>query len=159
MVRLTVHDLLAEARLGLERAEPAAALAALARGAVLVDLRSADERRRQGIIPGSLHIPRSVLEWRVDPDSVLRNPAVPGLDAELILFCSDGFSSSLAAASLRRLGFARATDMVGGFAGWVAAGLPTRPRSLRRRRSPLLGMEPPEPLVDGVGKPNSPLQA
>jgi rhodanese-related sulfurtransferase len=158
MARVTVDELLAEARLGLERAEPATALAALARGAVLIDLRSADERRRQGIIPGSLHIPRSVLEWRVDPDSALRNRAAPGLDAELVLFCSDGYSSSLAAASLRRLGFAHATDMVGGFGGWVAAGLPTRPRALRRRRSPLLGMEPPEPLAEAESKPPTPVR-
>lgn len=146
MARTTVDELLAEARRGLERVEPAAAFQALLRGAVLVDLRSSDERRRQGVVPGSLHIPRSVLEWRVDPDFAYRNPAVPGHDAELILFCKDGYSSSFAAASLRRLGFERATDMVGGFGGWVAAGLPIRPRALRRRRSPLLGMEPPEPL-------------
>jgi rhodanese-related sulfurtransferase len=145
MGRTSVDELLADARRRLERLEPERALAALDRGAMLVDLRSADERRRHGVVPGSLHVPRSVLEWRFDPDSPHRNPAAPGLDAELVLFCAEGYSSSLAAASLRRLGFARATDLVGGYSAWTAAGLPTRPRPLRRRRSPLLGMEPPEP--------------
>jgi rhodanese-related sulfurtransferase len=93
-------------------------------GAALVDLRSEDERRREGIIPGSLHIPRSVLEWRLDPDSGYSNPYVrPG--QSVIVFCAQGFSSSFAAATLRELGWQTSTDIVGGFAGWKAAGLPT----------------------------------
>jgi rhodanese-related sulfurtransferase len=87
-----------------------------------------------------------VLEWRVDPHSTWRNPAVGGLETRLVLMCADGWSSSLAVASLRRLGFAGATDVVGGFRAWAAAGLPVRARPLRRRRSAMLGMEPPEPL-------------
>jgi rhodanese-related sulfurtransferase len=148
VARTTIDVLLAEARRGLARVEPAAALEALRRDATLIDLRSADERRRYGVVPGSLHVPRSVLEWRLDPESQHRNPAAPALDGEVIVFCADGYSSSLAAASLRRLGFARATDIVGGYSAWAAAGLPTRPRPLRRRRSRLLGMEPPEPVTD-----------
>jgi rhodanese-related sulfurtransferase len=143
--RTTVDDLLAEARRGVRRLEPVEALAAQQAGALLVDLRSADERRREGVVPGSLHLPRSVLEWRVDPDSTWRNPAVGGLDARLVLLCADGWSSSLAVASLRGLGFAQATDVVGGYRAWAAAGLPIRARPLRRRRRSLLGMEPPEP--------------
>jgi rhodanese-related sulfurtransferase len=144
VARTTVDDLLAEARRGLERLEPPAALEAVCQGALLVDLRSADERRRQGVIPGSIHIPRSVLEWRVDPDSPHRNPAVPGLDGRLVLFCAEGYSSSLATVTLRRLGFSRATDMVGGFAAWRQAGLAVR-KARRTPASGLLGTDPPEP--------------
>ena len=144
MARTTIADLLAEARQGLARLEPADAHAAAEAGALLVDLRSADERRREGVVPGSLHLPLSVLQWRCDPDSEHRNPAVPGLDARLVLFCADGYSSSLAAASLQRLGFARATDLVGGFRAWRAAGLPIHPAPVTDAAGPL-GMAQPEP--------------
>jgi rhodanese-related sulfurtransferase len=149
MPRITADELLAEARRGLRRLEPAAALVAQRSGALLVDVRSEDERRREGVIPGSLHLPHSVLPWRVDPGSAYRNPAVGGLDAELVLLCTDGWSSSLAAATVGRLGFARAADVVGGFRAWAAAGLPVR-RQPAPRRSPLLGMEPPEPGASAV---------
>ena len=124
--RTTLTDLLARARSRLGRLEPAEALAAQARGALLVDTRSDDERRRDGAIPGALHIPRSVLEWRLDPDADpdFHNPHVVGLDQQLVLVCSHGESTSLAAATLQGLGFANATDVVGGFAAWKAAGLP-----------------------------------
>jgi rhodanese-related sulfurtransferase len=102
-----------------------AALQAVGEGAMIVDLRSDDERRREGLIPGSVHIPRSVLEWRLDPDSGYANPYVrPG--QRVIVFCAHGFSSSFAAATLRDLGWWTATDIVGGYEGWKAAGLPTR---------------------------------
>jgi rhodanese-related sulfurtransferase len=124
--RTTLADLLAQARSRLERLEPADALAAQARGALLVDTRSHDERRRDGVIPGALHVPRSVLEWRLDPDAdpTFHNPHVVGLDQQLVLVCSHGESTSLAAAALQDLGFANATDVVGGFAAWKAEGLP-----------------------------------
>jgi MFS family permease len=126
-VRRSVDELLAEARARIApRVTPHEAHRALASGAVLVDLRSQDERRRNGVVPGSLHIPRSVLEWRVDPDSGWTNPYLGGLDRELILFCAQGFSSSFAAASLRDLGCRKATDMVGGFEAWKSAALPVR---------------------------------
>jgi len=126
--RKTLADLLAEARDGLERLEPEAAHAAQAEGAVLVDTRSNDERARDGVIPGALHIPRSVLEWRLDPDAdpAFHNPHVVGLDQWLVLVCAHGESTSLAAATLQELGFSRATDVVGGFSAWNAAGLPVR---------------------------------
>jgi len=88
-----------------------------------VDLRSHDERARDGVIPGSMHVPRSVLEWRVDPDSGFANPQVSDPELELILVCHEGYSSSLAASSLRNLGRSRVADLVGGFQAWQDAGL------------------------------------
>lgn len=98
-------------------------------------------------MPGSLHIPRLVLEWRVDPESGYTNPYVTDLDCRLVLFCAEGFSSSFAAASLRELGCTNATDMIGGFNAWRAAGLPVRPLTDDRVPDPteLPGMGPPEP--------------
>jgi rhodanese-related sulfurtransferase len=129
MARKTIEQLLTEARARLGRLEPAAALAAHDSGALLVDTRTGDERRRDGVIPGSLHVPLSVLEWRLDPDAdpAFHNPHVHGLDQRLVLVCAHGFSSSLAAARLQELGFTRATDLVGGFAAWSDAGLPVVP--------------------------------
>ena len=110
--------------------EPHEAHAAQAAGgAVLIDTRSNEERARDGVIPGSLHIPRSVLEWRLDPaaDPAFHNPHIDGLDQLLVLVCAHGESTSLAAATLQDLGFAGATDLVGGFTAWREAGLPVRP--------------------------------
>ena len=90
-----------------------------------MDLRSHDERVRDGVIPGSVHVPRSVLEWRVDPDSGFSNPHVTDRSLELILVCHEGYSSSLAAASLRELGRTHVADLVGGFQEWRDAGLET----------------------------------
>ncbi|HUG65171.1 MAG TPA: rhodanese-like domain-containing protein [Gaiellaceae bacterium] len=131
MTRTTIHDLLHDARKRLSRLEPAEALEAQRAGALLIDIRSSDDRNHDGCIPGSLHIPRTVLEWRLDPDAhpAYRNPHISGLDQRLVLVCSHGFSSSLAAATLQELGFIGATDMVGGFVAWRDAGLPVRPAS------------------------------
>ena len=120
MRRTTIDDLLRDARSRLERLEPEEALAAQRDGALLIDTRSHDERARNGVIPGSLHVPRSVLEWRLDPDAdpAHRNPHVAGLEERLVLVCAHGYSTSLAAATLQDLGFARATDLVGGFTAW-----------------------------------------
>jgi MFS family permease len=144
--RRNVDDLLAAARRRIEpRRTPGQALEAQSQGALIVDLRSDDERRRRGVVPGSIHIPRSVLEWRVDPDCEFRNPAACDLEREVILMCADGFSSSLAALSLRELGFRRATDLAGGFSAWKAEGLPIRPAPEPSDRDGLPGMGPPEP--------------
>jgi MFS family permease len=144
-LRRTAAELLTEAQSRISpRLEPSEAFAALRDGAALVDLRSKDERRREGIIPGSLHIPRSVLEWRFDPDSGYSNPYVrPG--QSVIVFCAHGFSSSFAAATLRELGWQTSTDIVGGFAGWKAAGLPTveSGESDETNNGELPGMGPP----------------
>jgi rhodanese-related sulfurtransferase len=129
VTRKTIDQLLTEARDRLERLEPAEALAAQEAGALLVDTRSDDERRRDGVIPGALHIPRTVLEWRLDPETepAYRNPYAGGLDRQLVVVCSHGYSSSLAAATLQELGFALATDVVGGFTAWKEQGMPVLP--------------------------------
>ena len=124
--RFTVHDLIAEARDGIVRMTPAEVAAAIADDptTVVVDTRQQTDRDRKGHVPGSVHIPRTVLEWRLDPASGYSDERVAGFDRRIVLYCNDGYSSSLAAANLRRLGFARATDMIGGFKGWLRAGLP-----------------------------------
>jgi rhodanese-related sulfurtransferase len=125
--RRSIDEILAEARRGLRRVTPAEAYRAAQDGAVLVDVRSEDERRRQGVlVPGALHHPLSVVHWRLDPDVPTRNPKLP-LDARVILLCREGYSSSLAAALLRAIGFAQATDVIGGVDAWREAGLPVEP--------------------------------
>jgi rhodanese-related sulfurtransferase len=126
-VRKTVNDLLADARARLQRVEPERAYAAMRAGALLVDIRSEVQRQADGIVPGALFFPRNVLEWRLDPASGHADPRVPGPGAQVIVMCNEGYQSSLAAASLQELGFARATDLVGGFQAWRAAGLPVEP--------------------------------
>ena len=138
----SVSELLAEARRAIRRYEPTEALARAAAGAVLVDLRSQDGRERDGIIPGSVHVPRSVLEWRVDVRSGFSNPHVAQPEVELVLVCNEGYSSSFAAAALREVGCLRAADLVGGFQAWRAAGLPTIPAPARRDGLP--GMAGPD---------------
>ena len=123
--RRTLAALLDDARSRIERLEPERAWEAVENGAVLIDIRSEGDRERHGIVPGSLHVPRTVLEWRLDPDGEWRSPHAPGLDEQIVILCDHGFSSSLAAASLVELGFARAGDVVGGFQAWREAGLPT----------------------------------
>ena len=138
-----VDELLAEARRRIGRLEPEAAWAAASAGDVLIiDIRSDDERRREGTVPGSLHIPRTVLEWRVDPASGWHNPHVGEGGRRLVLVCSHGYSSSLAAAALVDLGFVRPGDVVGGFAAWCRAGLPVVPAPSR-----------PDGVVPGMGGP------
>ncbi|MGH3043363.1 MAG: rhodanese-like domain-containing protein [Gaiellaceae bacterium] len=125
--RRTIDDVLADAREGLRRLAPQEAHDAVAGGAVLVDIRSEDERRRQGVlVPGAVHHPHSVVHWRLDPGVRTHNPKLP-LDAHVILLCREGYSSSLAAALLRVIGFPRATDVVGGVDAWRVAGLPVEP--------------------------------
>jgi len=125
--RMTIDQLLAAAQARLVRLEPAEAEAARRAGAILVDTRCADQRRERGIIPDSVHVPLSVLFWRLDPASRFDDPRLSDPTRQVVLVCADGYSSSLAAATLQDLGFARATDVVGGFAAWAAAGLPLEP--------------------------------
>ncbi len=120
----TVDDLLARARARLERLEPADAAAAVARGALLVDIRPEWQRADEGSIPGALVIERNHLEWRLDPSSDAKVPEAVDHDIEIVVFCSAGYSSSLAAASLQDLGLHRTTDLDGGFLAWRDAGLP-----------------------------------
>ena len=122
--RKTINDLLAEARGKLKRLEPREAEQAVAEGALLVDIRSSDQQRESGVIPGALRIPRNVLEWRVDPESGHQHPEITGHENRLILICAQGQQSSLASATLHELGFTQTTDVIGGFEGWIAAGCP-----------------------------------
>ena len=120
----TVEQLLDEARARLRRLSPAEAADVLAAGALVVDTRPAAQREREGEMPGALVIERNVLEWRLDPASPDRIPDVTGYDQVVVVVCSEGYSSSLAAAALQDMGFRNATDVAGGFQAWKAAGLP-----------------------------------
>ena len=122
-----IDVILADARGRLRRVTPGEAYREMSSGAVLIDIRPAAQRRRDGEIPGSAVVERNHLEWRVDPCSEARLPWVTGYDHRIIVFCQDGYTSSLAAAALLDLGLCRATDMAGGFTEWVAAGLPWAP--------------------------------
>jgi rhodanese-related sulfurtransferase len=126
MSRMTIHEMLRQARVGLLRLSPAEAYAAIDdTSSLLVDIRTSEGRARAGRLPSAREISLNVLEWRLDPDSPSRIDDGPGLDDHVILICEQGYSSSLAAARLQRLGFVRATDVVGGFEAWLDAGLPT----------------------------------
>jgi len=131
--RRTLDDLLAEAADRIVRFAPADAHRAARSGALLIDIRSDSDRERDGIVPGSLHVPRTVLEWRFDLDSPWRNPHLGGLEQQVILLCDHGCSTILAAATLTDLGFTRAADVIGGYAAWRDAGLPTAEAPPRRR--------------------------
>jgi rhodanese-related sulfurtransferase len=122
---MTLEELLERARRDLVRVEPEQAAAELAGGALLVDIRPADQRSVGGDIPGAIVIDRNVLEWRLAPDSEWRIDAVAGRETRVIVLCNEGYSSSLAAATLKELGLVNATDVIGGFQAWKAAGLPT----------------------------------
>ncbi len=137
-------ELLAAARERIARVEPEAAWKAASAGEVLiVDLRSSDERRRHGVVPGSIHVPRSVLEWRADPTSEWRNAHLGG--RRLLLLCGEGYSSSLAAASLVDLGLETSGDVIGGFSAWRRAGLPVA-----------AAPEDADVALPGMGGPDSP---
>ena len=121
-----VDDLLADARRHLDRLGPEAAAAAVASGAVLVDIRPLPQREQEGEIPGAVVVGRNVLEWRLDPGSAHRLTLADDPARRLVVVCSAGFASSLAARSLQELGW-EATDLDGGFQAWAAAGLPVQP--------------------------------
>ena len=121
-----IDELLAAARARLDRPDPARAAEMVARGAVLVDTRPGWQREREGDVPGALMIERNHLEWRLDPTSTAHIPEAVDHDVTWIVVCSEGYSSSLAAASLQDLGLHNATDLDGGFRAWKAAGLPVR---------------------------------
>ena len=121
----SIGEILAAARARLSRLSPGEALTACAAGATLIDIRPAGQRAAAGEIPGSVVIERNHLEWRLDPASDARLPWVTGYDLRPIVICVEGYTSSLAAAALQDLGLALATDVVGGYQAWQAAGLPT----------------------------------
>ena len=123
----TIGAMLEAARERIDRLGPAEAQAAQERGALLIDTRAGETRAGLGVIPGAVHVPLSVLFWRLDPSSESHDPRLSDRDRQVILFCSHGYSSSLAAATLRDLGFTKAADIDGGFEAWAAAGLPVEP--------------------------------
>ena len=122
----SIDEVLEQARRRLHRLDPAAAQNAMRDGAILVDTRPQAQRQAQGSVPGALLVERNVLEWRFDPRSDARLPEATGYDMRLIIMCSEGYSSSLAAASLQDLGLRNATDLAGGFVAWTNAGLPVQ---------------------------------
>ncbi|MFF3500074.1 rhodanese-like domain-containing protein [Streptomyces sp. NPDC003247] len=123
-----IDELLEQVRSGYARVEAREAYEAAHAGeALLVDIRYAALRERDGLIPGALVVERNELEWRLDPQGSHRAPEATGHDLRIVVVCNEGYASSLAAASLHRLGLHRATDLVGGFQAWRAAGLPVTP--------------------------------
>jgi rhodanese-related sulfurtransferase len=120
---MTIDQMLAAARAKLARVGPEQARREAAEGAVLVDIRPQAQRAAEGEIPGAMIVERNVLEWRFDPASGARLPQAR-YDLRVIVFCSEGYTSSLAAAALQDLGLSRATDLDGGFQAWLRAGLP-----------------------------------
>ncbi len=132
----TVDELLAEARTRIRRLSPAQTAEAISRGALVVDIRPVAQRQREGEVPGAVIVERNVLEWRLDPAGPHRMAEVTGHDQEIVVVCSEGYASSLVAATLVEMGFASAADLDGGFQAWAAAGLPvvTRPAAPTRGR-------------------------
>jgi rhodanese-related sulfurtransferase len=114
----TVQDLLAAARARLDRLDPQRAAEMVERGAILVDTRPAWQREQEGELPGALLIERNHLEWRLDPTSDGRIPQAVDHDVTWIVVCSEGYASSLAAASLQDMGLRNATDLAGGYQAW-----------------------------------------
>ncbi len=119
----SIDDLLAAARTGLDRVGPGGLADEVAGGALVIDTRCGEARLVTGVIPGSVHVPLSVLYWRLDSRSPHHDPSLADSRRRVVLVCADGFSSSIAAATLRQLGYARATDLDGGFNGWAEAGM------------------------------------
>ena len=124
---LSIDEMLAAARARLVRLTPRQAFVEVSGGGVLIDIRPAVQRASEGEIPGSVVVERNHLEWRLDPCSAARLPWVTGYDHRVVMFCWEGYTSSLAAAALLDLGLHRATDVIGGFRAWREAGLPSAP--------------------------------
>jgi rhodanese-related sulfurtransferase len=120
-----IDEILAAARARILRHTPVEAFVLHREGAVLVDIRPAAQRATFGMIPEAMVVERNVLEWRFDPRSDARLPVADRYDLDVLVICQEGYTSSLAAASLQDLGLHRATDVIGGFVAWQAAGLPT----------------------------------
>ncbi|MEU0157531.1 rhodanese-like domain-containing protein [Streptomyces sp. NPDC006261] len=125
--RVGIDELLERVRAGYVRIDPQEAAAAATDGALLVDIRYAALRDRDGLIPGALVVERNELEWRLDPQGSHRATEAVSHDLPVVVICNEGYASSLAVASLRQLGLDRTTDLIGGFQAWRAAGLPVMP--------------------------------
>ena len=120
----SIDDLLEEARRHIRRLCPSATVEAIRDGALLIDLRLLEYRLRFGEVPGAIPVSRHVLEWRLDPRSPDRLPVIEDHDQPIVLMCTEGYTSSLAAHSLQQLGLTRVMDLEGGFVAWQDAGLP-----------------------------------
>lgn len=125
--RTTIHDLLFEARTTIKRLDAETLERSLlsADPPLVIDTRNHVDRSRKGVIAGSIHVPRTVLEWHLDPANGRRHPAVTSFDRAMVVVCNGGYSSSLAAATLGRLGFTDVADLIGGVHSWCAEGFPT----------------------------------
>ena len=146
--RRSINEVLAAARARLNRIEPTELESELARGAIIVDTRPVEQRQRDGELPGALVINRNVLEWRLDPASEHHIPEVTDHRVRIVIVCNEGFQSSLTAAALQDLGLHRATDLIGGFQGWLALRQPSERRSINEvlaaARARLNRIEPSE---------------
>ncbi|MEI8022654.1 MAG: rhodanese-like domain-containing protein [Actinomycetota bacterium] len=118
--RNSIAKILAEARQSLLRVTPEQLSGERENGTLIVDIRPVEQRQRDGDLPGAIVIDRNVLEWRLDPSSEHRIPQVTGYDIRIVVVCNEGYSSSLAAAVLQKLGLHQAADMIGGYQAWLA---------------------------------------
>ncbi len=124
--RTTVHDLLFEARASIARVTPHQLSEQMRRSEppLVIDTRTHTDRNRFGVVPGSVHVPRTVVEWHLDPANGYLHPAMTSFEQPIVVVCNGGYSSSLAAANLARIGFTSVADLIGGHSAWCAAGLP-----------------------------------
>jgi len=123
----SIDRVLADARVGLDRVEAKDLQAEMAAGALVVDTRPVEQRDRDGELPGAVVVDRNVLEWRLDPTSPHRIPEATDVGRRVVIVCNEGYSSSLAAATLQQLGLWRATDLAGGYQAWLLAGYRVEP--------------------------------
>ena len=119
--RRSIDEILAEARARLDRVDPANLTGEQASGALIIDIRPAEQQSRDGVLPGAVVIDRNVLEWRLDPSCPHHIAEVANYDTRIVIVCNEGYQSSLAAAQLRAIGLHRATDLVGGFQAWLSS--------------------------------------
>ncbi len=130
----SADDLVDRARRQIERSQPAELESVISSGGLVVDIRPQEQRALEGELPGAVVVERNVLEWRLDPNGRHRLPEVTGFDQQVVVVCSEGYASSLAALSLRDLGFRRVSDLAGGYQAW--AGWSGSPSDASRTPSP-----------------------
>lgn len=148
-----ISRLLAETRRGLDRVDPDQLGAHQAAGALVVDIRPVEHRHRDGELPGAIVVDRTVLEWRLDPSSPWRLPVADDPERTVVIVCTEGYSSSLAAYTLQQLGLRNATDLRGGFLAWAAS----EQRLLLESEERLLALETPGVAGQGPVGPDDPM--
>jgi rhodanese-related sulfurtransferase len=149
-----IDVLLEQVREGLDRVAPEDLVAEAAAGALVVDTRPVEQRDRDGELPGAVVVDRNVLEWRLDPTCPYRLGLTEDPDRRVVVVCNEGYSSSLAAATLQQLGLRRATDLVGGFQALLVHGVPTLP--LGTPDLPAIGRTPTWPPARPASTTSSP---